>query len=147
MEAATAKPGSAEGQAARSNMLFYARTDVVSTDDKVAGEALSRLVGASDDFVMKAVCVLALAEDKGECNFGKKTSEKLAPLAKYLTREEEDGVLRRHFKAGEACGSEPDGVAACRQIAEKSLKGSKLLKLLRSNSSNLKDFVVRGCKQ
>lgn len=145
--ALTAKPGSEEGKAARSNMLFYARTDVVSDDDVVAGEAIARLVAGSDDFVMKAVCVLALAEDKGEGNFGKKSGERLAALAKYLTRDEDDGVLRRPFKEGQACGSDSDGIAACRQLAEKSLKGKKLLGLLRKNLRSLKDFVVAGFKE
>lgn len=135
-------------EAARSNALIYARTDAVSPDDEIARPALARLVMLCSNFAMKAICVLGkdiLENGKGQ--LGSKAADAAEALATFLTGKEVDGILRKRLSEGQECAGEKDGLAACRRCAEKSLKGDRLLSLLRRNAGGIKDFLTRGCKE
>jgi len=145
-DSASKNPGGSE--AARSNALIYAKADAVSLDDDVANGGVTRLVQLCANFVMKAVCVVSLDIGmNGSGKIGSKSAATMEELATWLTGGESDGILRRHFKEGQACGGEPDGILACRRCAEKGLKGGRILGLLRKNVGGFKDFVGRGCKE
>lgn len=137
-----------DNAAARSNALIYARTDVTSSDDDVAAAGVSRLLQLCPNFAMKAVCVLGRdVAANGSGKIGSKSSETIEGLAAWLTGGESDGILRKQLKEGQACAGEKDGISACRRCAEKGCKGGRLLGLVRKNSSNIKEFVGRGCKE
>lgn len=138
----------ADNAVAVSNALIYARTDVTSQDDEVAGAAMARLVQLCPSFAMKAICTLGTdIVANGDGKIGSKSSGIIDKLASWLTGGESDGILRKELKEGQACAGEADGIAACRRCAERGLKGDRLLSIYRKNSGNIKDFVGRGCKE
>eukprot|EP00927_Polykrikos_kofoidii_P079197 TRINITY_DN75989_c0_g1_i1.p1 TRINITY_DN75989_c0_g1~~TRINITY_DN75989_c0_g1_i1.p1 ORF type:complete len:471 (-),score=73.26 TRINITY_DN75989_c0_g1_i1:65-1477(-) len=140
----------ADHEAARSNALIYARTDVLSGDDEVAGAAMGRLVQLCPRFAMKATCALGVdIAANGSGKIGSKSSDVIEKLAEFLSGGEVDGILRKEFKEGQAfpVALEPDAIAACKRCVERGLKGGRLLKIFRANAGNIKDFVGRGCKE
>jgi len=135
-------------EAARSNALIYAKADVVSLDDQVATDGLTRLIQLCPRFAMKAICVLGLdVSANGSGKIGSKSSETIEGLATWLTGGESDGILRKQLQEGQACAGASNGISACRTCAERGLKGGRLLRLFRENKAHMNEFVGRGCTE
>mmetsp|Transcript_57648 Transcript_57648/g.166946 ORF Transcript_57648/g.166946 Transcript_57648/m.166946 type:complete len:267 (+) Transcript_57648:207-1007(+) len=108
-----------------------------STDERVVGQALQRILPEFPILAMKCVCVLAT----------KQTVTVMHELAQHMTDKQNDGLLRRPLKPGEKVKGieELDALEQCQYLASKRLRA--LSAHVRINYCDLYGFIKAGMKE
>mmetsp|Transcript_133184 Transcript_133184/g.385339 ORF Transcript_133184/g.385339 Transcript_133184/m.385339 type:complete len:272 (+) Transcript_133184:130-945(+) len=134
----TRKRSAPEGEESEAKKVKSAdMKDLDSTDERVVGQALARLLPEFPVLAMKCVCVLAT----------KQTVTIMHELAQHLTDKHNDGLLRRPVRPGEKVKGieELDALEQCQYLAEKKLRA--LAGHCRINYCDLYGFIKAGMKE